>query len=63
MECVRRRPNEEMEVNLGMVGLHYLAIPPSLVSAVVGQLGRSGRARGGRVSWHKPLPSASDEVL
>ena len=42
--------------------LHYLAIPPSLFSTVVDQLGRSGCARGGRVVAEKPfghdLPSA-----
>jgi len=35
--------------------LHYLAIPPSLFSTVVGQLGRSGCARGGRVVAEKPF--------
>src|SRR5512141_2738831 len=35
--------------------LHYLAIPPSLFSTVVGQLGRSGCARGGRVVGEKPF--------
>jgi glucose-6-phosphate 1-dehydrogenase len=35
--------------------LHYLAIPPSLSSTVVVQLGRSGCARGGRVVAEKPF--------
>jgi glucose-6-phosphate 1-dehydrogenase len=35
--------------------LHYLAIPPGLFSTVVGQLGRSGCARGGRVVAEKPF--------
>ncbi|MGZ3456746.1 MAG: glucose-6-phosphate dehydrogenase [Polyangiales bacterium] len=35
--------------------LHYLAIPPSLFSTVVEQLGRSGCARGGRVVAEKPF--------
>jgi glucose-6-phosphate 1-dehydrogenase len=35
--------------------LHYLAIPPSLFSTVVDQLGRSGCARGGRVVAEKPF--------
>jgi glucose-6-phosphate 1-dehydrogenase len=35
--------------------LHYLAIPTSLSSTVVGQLGRSGCARGGRVVAEKPF--------
>lgn len=35
--------------------LHYLAIPSSLFSTVVGQLGRSGCARGGRVVAEKPF--------
>ncbi len=35
--------------------LHYLASPPSLFSTVVGQLGRSGCARGGRVVAEKPF--------
>jgi glucose-6-phosphate 1-dehydrogenase len=35
--------------------LHYLAIPASLFSTVVGQLGRSGCARGGRVVAEKPF--------
>jgi hypothetical protein len=35
--------------------LHYLAIPPSLSSTVVGQLGRSGCAKGGRVVAEKPF--------
>jgi glucose-6-phosphate 1-dehydrogenase len=42
--------------------LHYLAIPYSLFSTVVAELGRSGCARGGRVVAEKPfghdLPSA-----
>ena len=35
--------------------LHYLAIPPSLFSEVVAQLGVSGCARGARVVVEKPL--------
>jgi glucose-6-phosphate 1-dehydrogenase len=35
--------------------LHYLAIPPSLFSTVVSELGRSGCARGGRVVAEKPF--------
>jgi len=35
--------------------LHYLAIPASLFSTVVSQLGRSGCARGGRVVAEKPF--------
>jgi len=35
--------------------LHYLAIPSSLFSTVVAQLGRSGCARGGRVVAEKPF--------
>jgi glucose-6-phosphate 1-dehydrogenase len=35
--------------------LHYLAIPSSLFGTVVGQLGRSGCARGGRVVAEKPF--------
>ena len=35
--------------------LHYLAIPSSLFATVVGQLGRSGCARGGRVVAEKPF--------
>lgn len=35
--------------------LHYLAIPPSLFSTVVTQLGRSGCAREGRVVVEKPF--------
>ncbi len=35
--------------------LHYLAIPTSLFSIVVGQLGRSGCASGGRVVAEKPF--------
>ena len=35
--------------------LHYLAIPSSLFSTVVGELGRSGCARGGRVVAEKPF--------
>ena len=35
--------------------VHYLAIPPSLFSTVVAQLGRSGCARGGRVVAEKPF--------
>jgi glucose-6-phosphate 1-dehydrogenase len=35
--------------------LHYLAIPTSLFSTVVGQLGGSGCARGGRVVAEKPF--------
>jgi glucose-6-phosphate 1-dehydrogenase len=35
--------------------LHYLAIPTGLFSSVVGQLGRSGCARGGRVVVEKPF--------
>ncbi|GMU61682.1 MAG: glucose-6-phosphate 1-dehydrogenase 1 [Myxococcaceae bacterium] len=35
--------------------LHYLAIPSSLFGTVVGQLARSGCARGGRVVVEKPL--------
>jgi glucose-6-phosphate 1-dehydrogenase len=35
--------------------LHYLAIPSSLFSTVVEQLGRSGCARGGRVVAEKPF--------
>ena len=35
--------------------LHYLAIPASLFSTVVEQLGRSGCARGGRVVAEKPF--------
>jgi len=34
---------------------HYLAIPPSLFEAVVGQLGDSGCAKGGRVVIEKPF--------
>src|ERR1700748_784820 len=34
---------------------HYLAIPPSLFGAVVGQLGHSGCARAGRVIIEKPF--------
>jgi glucose-6-phosphate 1-dehydrogenase len=34
---------------------HYLAIPPSLFSNVVAELGRSGCARGGRVVAEKPF--------
>ena len=41
---------------------HYLAIPPSLFSTVVGHLGQSGCARGARIVVEKPfgtdLPSA-----
>jgi glucose-6-phosphate 1-dehydrogenase len=35
--------------------LHYLAIPPSLFSTVVAELGRSGCASGGRVIAEKPF--------
>lgn len=35
--------------------LHYLAIPPSLFGEVVGQLGASGCAEGGRVVNEKPF--------
>jgi len=35
--------------------LHYLAIPQSLFSTVVEQLGRSGCARGGRIVAEKPF--------
>jgi glucose-6-phosphate 1-dehydrogenase len=35
--------------------LHYLAIPPSLFSSVVGELARSGCAKGGRVVVEKPF--------
>ncbi len=35
--------------------LHYLAIPSSLFATVVGHLGRSGCARGGRVVAEKPF--------
>ncbi len=35
--------------------LHYLAIPPSMFGDVVGQLGESGCARGGRVVNEKPF--------
>ncbi len=35
--------------------LHYLAIPPSLFATVVGALGGSGCARGGRVVVEKPF--------
>ena len=35
--------------------LHYLAIPPSLFTAVVGELGRSGAAKGARVMVEKPF--------
>ena len=35
--------------------LHYLAIPSSLFSTVVGQLGRSGCASGGRIVAEKPF--------
>lgn len=35
--------------------LHYLAIPPSLFVRVVGELGRSGCARGARVIVEKPF--------
>ena len=35
--------------------LHYLAIPPSVFAAVVGELGRSGCATGGRVVVEKPF--------
>jgi len=35
--------------------LHYLAIPPSLFTSVVGELGRSGCARGARVMVEKPF--------
>jgi glucose-6-phosphate 1-dehydrogenase len=35
--------------------LHYLAIPPSLFTAVADQLGASGAAEGGRVIVEKPL--------
>ncbi len=42
--------------------LHYLAVPPSVFAKVVGGLGQSGCARGGRVVVEKPfgrdLPSA-----
>src|SRR5262245_2382345 len=34
---------------------HYLAIPPSLFETVVGQLGESGCAKGGRVVIEKPF--------
>jgi glucose-6-phosphate 1-dehydrogenase len=34
---------------------HYLAIPPSLFAEVVGQLGRSGCAKGARVIVEKPF--------
>jgi glucose-6-phosphate 1-dehydrogenase len=44
--------------------LHYLAIPPSMFGQVVGELGRSGCHRGGRVVVEKPfgrdLASARD---
>jgi glucose-6-phosphate 1-dehydrogenase len=45
--------------------LHYLAIPPSLFSTVVSELGRSGCARGGRVVAEKPFGHdlASAETL
>jgi glucose-6-phosphate 1-dehydrogenase len=45
--------------------LHYLAIPPSLFSTVVSELGRSGCARGGRVIAEKPFGHdlASAEAL
>lgn len=45
--------------------LHYLAIPQSLFSTVVEQLGRSGCARGGRVVAEKPFGHdlASAQVL
>jgi len=45
--------------------LHYLAIPPSLFSTVVSELGRSGCARGGRVVAEKPFGHdlASAEAL
>jgi glucose-6-phosphate 1-dehydrogenase len=43
---------------------HYLAIPPALFGVVVGQLARSGSAKGGRVIVEKPfgrdLPSARE---
>ena len=35
--------------------LHYLAIPPSLFTSVVGELGRSGCAKGARVMVEKPF--------
>jgi glucose-6-phosphate 1-dehydrogenase len=35
--------------------LHYLAVPPSLFSDVIGHLGRSGCARGARVIVEKPF--------
>jgi glucose-6-phosphate 1-dehydrogenase len=35
--------------------LHYLAIPPGLFAAVVGELGRSGCAKGARVMVEKPF--------
>ena len=35
--------------------VHYLAIPPSLFGPVVGQLGQSGSATGGRVIIEKPF--------
>jgi glucose-6-phosphate 1-dehydrogenase len=35
--------------------LHYLAIPPSLFSSVVSELGRSGCAKGARVMVEKPF--------
>jgi glucose-6-phosphate 1-dehydrogenase len=35
--------------------LHYLAIPPSLFTAVVAELGRSGAAKGARVMVEKPF--------
>jgi len=35
--------------------IHYLAIPPSLFAHVVGQLGQSGCAEGGRVVVEKPF--------
>jgi glucose-6-phosphate 1-dehydrogenase len=35
--------------------LHYLAIPPSMFATVVGELGRSKCAEGGRVVVEKPL--------
>lgn len=47
------------ELSSALQPLHYLAIPPSLLSTVVGQLGRcpadADRINPG--SWHKPLPS------
>ena len=43
--------------------LHYLAIPPSLFGTVVGQLGRSGCAEGGRVVVEKPFGRDLESAL